>query len=105
RIIEPDLVLRRGGSKVVVEIKRGTPGSLDSTKSMGRSQVLSYLVGLGAKNGILYIAPFNGYTELRQEPLEVKFIGGSLNLITLYPIRDPDPIQDPEAPEADDPDA
>ena len=85
RIIRPDLVLRRGNSKVVVELKRGTPKSLRSVRDMGLSQVMTYMNAIGAKSGVLYIAPFEKYTETKEESFEISTGGSKHTAVVLYP--------------------
>lgn len=69
-----DLVLSRGESKVIIEVKRGSPQRFDRYQEHGLAQVLKYLELSGIKHGVLYFAPSG--TDVKMQTRESVFQSG-----------------------------
>ncbi|MEP0548587.1 MAG: hypothetical protein ABJF88_16750 [Rhodothermales bacterium] len=62
-----DLILSRGKTNIVVEVKRGSPRWFKSFQERGLSQVMNYMDMSATRHGILYISPYLKGQDMRHD--------------------------------------
>lgn len=82
-VLETDMVLSAESEQVIVEVKTATPGL--GRMARAQQQLVTFMVGSGITDGILYFVPKEPGGSMATEDLQVKVGKERLNIVKIFP--------------------